>query len=322
VNASWTVLGAVLPVFGIMVAGFGLRRIQWLTAEADQSLLRLCVNLLLPALIFESVLGNAALRRPENLLLPPLVGVATVLAGIGLAWLTARFTGLETAGERRTFALTTGLQNYGYIPIPLCILLFDPGTVGVLLVYNVGAEITLWTAGVAVLSGRGFRGGWRRIINAPLVALVLALLLNGLGHFLSLSESLLAAAKVPMTAVHWLGQSSIPVALLMIGALVADYLPELRGGRLFRVVALSILVRLVALPVLFLLLAKYLPCSVELKRVLVVEGAMSSAMLPVALAKHYGGDPRTALQVVLGTSLAGLVTIPLWIHLGGIFVGP
>jgi predicted permease len=305
-----------------MVAGFGLRRIQWLTAEADQSLLRLCVNLLLPALIFESVLGNAALRRPENLLLPPLVGVATVLAGIGLAWLAARFTGLETAGERRTFALTTGLQNYGYIPIPLCILLFDPGTVGVLLVYNVGAEITLWTAGVAVLSGRGFRGGWRRIINAPLVALVLALLLNGLGHFLFIPEPLLAAGKVPMTAVHWLGQSSIPVALLMIGALVADYLPELRGGRLFRVVALSVLVRLVALPVLFLLLAKYLPCSVELKRVLVVEGAMSSAMLPVALAKHYGGDPRTALQVVLGTSLAGLVTIPLWIHLGGIFVGP
>lgn len=320
-NASWTVLGAVLPVFGIMVAGFGLRRIQWLTAEADQSLLRLCVNLLLPALIFESVLGNAALRRPENLLLPPLVGVATVLAGIGLAWLAARFTGLETAGERRTFALTTGLQNYGYIPIPLCILLFDPGTVGVLLVYNVGAEITLWTAGVAVLSGRGFRGGWRRIINAPLVALVLALLLNGLGHFLFIPEPLLAAGKVPMTAVHWLGQSSIPVALLMIGALVADYLPELRGGRLFRVVVLSILVRLVALPVLFLLLAKYLPCSVELKRVLVVEGAMSSAMLPVALAKHYGGDPRTALQVVLGTSLAGLVTIPLWIHLGGKFIG-
>jgi predicted permease len=83
----------------------------------------------------------------------------------------------------------------------------------------------------------------------------------------------------------------------------------------------SVLVRLVVMPVLFLLLAKYLPCSVELKRVIVIEGAMSAAVLPVALAKHYGGDPRTALQVVLGTSLAGLITIPMWIQLGEKFAG-
>jgi excisionase family DNA binding protein len=28
----------VLPVFGLMAVGFGLRRIQWLTQEADQRL--------------------------------------------------------------------------------------------------------------------------------------------------------------------------------------------------------------------------------------------------------------------------------------------
>jgi hypothetical protein len=321
VNTSWTVLGAVLPVFGIMVAGFCLRRIQWLTAEADQSLLRLCVNLLLPALIFESVLGNAALRRPENLVLPPLVGMVTVLVSIGLAWLAARFTGLETSKERRTFALTTGLHNYAYIPISLSILLFDPGTVGVLMVHNVGVEIIMWTVGVAVLSGHGIRDGWRRIFSPPLLALMLGLLLNGAGQLISIPGPLLAAGKVTMTAVHWLGQSAIPVALLMIGAMIADHLPELRGGRFVRVVALSILVRLAVMPVLFMLLAKYLPCSLELKRVIILQGAMSSAVLPVALAKHYGGDPRTALQVVLGTSLAGLVTIPLWIHLGAKFAG-
>lgn len=312
---------AILPVFGLMGLGFLLRRWQWLTEEADQSLLRLCVKVLLPALIFESVLGNDALRRPENLLLPPLVAVVMVLIGIALAALAARFAGLETPGERRTFALTAGLQNYGYIPLPLCLLLFDPGTVGVLLVHNVGVEIVLWTLGVAVLSGGGWRDGWKRVINAPLLALVLALILNAIGQHVAPSENILAAGHIIMTAVHWLGQCAVPLALLMIGAVIADHLPELRGGQFTRVVVMAIAVRLLAMPVLFVLLARYLPCSLELKRVIVVQGAMSAAVLPIALTKHYGGDPRTALLVVLGTSLAGLATIPLWIRWGGHFAG-
>ena len=314
-------LAAVLPVFGLMIVGFGLRRIHWLTAGADESLLRVCVNLLLPALIFENVLGNAALDRPENLLLPPLVGVGMVLIGIGVAWLATSIAGLRESAARRTFAVTTGLQNYSYIPLPLCLLLYDPGTVGVLLVHNVGVELTMWTVGVSVLAGNGLRGGWRQLLRPPLVALLLALAGNGAAHFFTAPAALVAVGKAGFTAVHWLGQSAIPLALLIIGAMVADHLPELRGGKCGRVMAVAILVRLVLLPFGFLLVAKYLPCSLELKRVLVVEGAMASAVLPIALAKHYGGDPRTALQVVLGTSLAGLVTTPLWIRLGSRFCG-
>jgi len=321
VNTLLTLYGAVLPVFGLMGAGFCLRRIRWLTEEADQSLLRICVNLLLPSLIFESVLGNAALQRPENLVLPPLVGVVTALAGIGLSWLAAPLSGLESSCERRTFALTAGLHNYGYIPLPLCLLLFDHGTVGVLLVHNVGVEMMLWTVGVAVLSGGGWRGGWKRIVNAPLLALAFALILNSIGQHTSPPGLLLAAGGVLMTAVNWLGQCAIPLALLLIGAIVADHFPEMRGGPLGRVVGVAIVVRLLLMPMLFTLLARYLPCSVELKRVIIVEGAMSSAVLPIALTKHFGGDPRTALQVVLGTSIAGLATIPLWIRLGGHFAG-
>ena len=59
----------------------------------------------------------------------------------------------------------------------------------------------------------------------------------------------------------------------------------------------------------------------ELKRVLVLQGAMPAAVLPIVLTKHYGGDARTSLQVALGTSLLGLVTIPLWIRFGGHVIG-
>jgi len=153
------------------------------------------------------------------------------------------------------------------------------------------------------------------------VALLLALAFNFAGMLVTPPAEILVVGKIILTAIQWLGQSAIPLALLLIGAVVADHLEDARGGQAARVVSVAVLVRLGIMPVFFLLLAKILPCSVELKRVIVLQGAMPSAVLPIVLAKHYGGDPRTALQVVLGTSIAGLVTIPLWIHFGGRVVG-
>ena len=180
-NEFLTVLTAVLPVFGIMGIGLLLRRRGWLSADADASLMRVTINLLLPCLIFASVLGNAALRRPENLLLPPLVGFGMVALGITISRLFARVAGLQMKPEQRTFAFLTGLQNYAYLVIPLCVSLFDAGTTGVLFVHNVGTEIAMWTLGVTVLTGSGLSGGWKKILNAPLAALLLALALNFLG---------------------------------------------------------------------------------------------------------------------------------------------
>jgi hypothetical protein len=55
--------------------------------------------------------------------------------------------------------------------------------------------------------------------------------------------------------------------------------------------------------------------------VIVLEAAMPAAVFPIVMARHYAGDPATAMRVVIGTSVVGLVTIPLWIRLGLNFVG-
>jgi predicted permease len=205
--------------------------------------------------------------------------------------------------EARTFAFVAGLQNYAFLVIPLCLSLFDAGTTGVLFVHNVGAEMAMWTVGIAVLTGSGFSGGWKKILNAPLLALLLALALNFMGMVFTPPATIVTAGKLILPAVHWLGQSAIPLALLIIGAIVADHLEEARGGKTARVFSVAALVRLGVMPVLFVLLAKFLPCTIELKRVLVLQGAMPSAVMPIVLAKHYGGDERTALRVALGHPL-------------------
>ncbi len=309
-----TVLGAVLPIFGLMLVGLGLRKANWFTEEADQSLLRVTVNVLLPCLILDSALGNPALRQIGNLLLAPMLGYAMAALGIGLAWAVRRWHGLKERPAIRTFALCVGLQNYGYVPLPLTILLFDKATTGVLFLLMMGVETALWTLGVWTLKGGNPVQSWRRLLNGPLIAIVLALVLNELGLNAHLPGPML-------TGIHWLGQCAIPMALLLIGAVVADHLHEFHSQSGWRVMGVAVLMRQGVLPLLLLLAIRYLPASVELKRVLVLEAAMPAATFPIVMSRLYPGDPATAVRVVIATSLVGLATIPLWIRFGLKFVG-
>jgi predicted permease len=82
------------------------------------------------------------------------------------------------------------------------------------------------------------------------------------------------------------------------------------------VVSLAVTLRQGLLPCVFIVVAWLLPVSAELKRVLVIQAAMPTAMIPIILARHYEGDPPTALRVAMGTTLVSIITIPLWLHSG------
>src|SRR5690606_33372638 len=117
----------------------------------------------------------------------------------------------------RTFAYSIGIYNYGYIPIPLTIALFDREVLGVLLVFNVGCEAAIWTVGILLLSGGSLKEGWKRLINPPLIALIIALAGNGLG----LDEHLPQAVS---TTISMAGACAIPLGLMLIGATLMEYL--------------------------------------------------------------------------------------------------
>jgi predicted permease len=305
------VLSAVLPVFFLALAGIGLRRVRWLTEEADATLLRVVVNVLTPCLIFDKVLGNQALQRAENLFIPPVMGFGGIVLGIGICWLFRRRVGLKTDAEQRTFALVAGLQNYGYVPFPLVLVLFanHPDTPGVLFVHNLGVDIAMWTLGLMTLGHATGPGEWRKLINAPLVAIVLSLLLNACG----------AARWMPRPVgitASMLGACAFPLGIMLTGAMVADQIRQLHPARAAGTLIWSAIFRLGVIPALMLGIVRVLPCSVEVKRVIVVQAAMPAGVFPIVLSRLYGGDPATAVRIVAGTTILSLITIPLWIQVG------
>lgn len=299
----------VAPVFAVMVAGYAMRKARVLTAEADHSLTRLVVALLTPALALDFIIGNSALARPENWLLPPVLGFCSVLLGVGVARLGARLFGIADEKARRTFVYTACIQNYGYLALPLCKSLFGSDFTGVMFALFVGIDLAFWSIAFWQLTGRAEKGSWRRAINPPIVTIPIAIALNSLG-----AKDWLPAWI--QGTYQFLGACAIPMALILGGALVADHLnrASLRhGGRTFLGAAA---VRLLVVPLVMMAAARWLPLDTPLKAVLMIQAAMPAAIFPIVVTRAHDGDMPTALQVVIGTSLAGLVTIPLWLSFG------
>jgi predicted permease len=307
-------LALLAPIFILIGVGVIVRRVGWLTHEADATLLRLVVNLFYPCLIFESVLGNPALRTPGNLVWAPAVGFVTMALGFLTAWWAGKIFGLRVGTGLRTFAFAVGIYNYSYIPIPLVTSLFGRETLGVLLVHNVGCEAAIWTVGIFVLAGLSLRKDWRKLISAPVVSLALALVANAL----RLTDRL---PGFVFAAIHSLAICAIPVGLLTIGATLEEYLAE--PQQLFhpRITGGACLLRLGVLPLAFLGLARVLPCSLALKHVMVVQASMPTGLMLLVITKRYAGQTLTAAQIIAGTTIVGLLVIPLWIKFGLRFIG-
>lgn len=308
------IIQAVAPVFIIALIGLIIRRLDILTAEADSSLLRLTINVLSPCLAFDSIVGNKALESASNLLVAPLVGYSTVALGVAVGLIFGKLFQRTDKTIRNTFAFTVGMYNYGYVPLPLSLYLFDRETAGVLFVHNIGVELALWTLGVALLGEKNRKSMLKNIINVPLLAIVLSVVLN----FLGAKEYLPGVVNL---TIMMLGQCTIPMGVILIGATIADYMGEFSIQKDSKVIISACLLRLMILPVLFLLVAKWLPCSNELKAVIVLQASMPSAVFPIVMTRHYGGDTPTALRVILSTSIAGILTIPFWVQAGIKFIG-
>lgn len=307
-----SILNVVLPVYLVMGLGGGARKLGILAPEVDKSMMRLCVTILTPCLIFQRVVGNDSVMHPGPVLVAAGLGFGLVTLGIAVSYFLAPLAGLSVGQGRRTFAVGCGLQNYGFVAIPIVSALFhDPGTLGVLFTFTLGVELACWLCAVGLMTGLG-SAPWKLALNPPVIAILTSLALNfsGLHRFVP---------EVIHNFFGMVGACAVPLAVLLIGASIADLWGQEKMS--WGVAIASPILRLFIIPLAFIAAAYGLPVSLELKRILIVQAAMPSAVFNIMIARHYGGHAPTAVQVVLATTVVSLATTPLVISWGLRVVG-
>ena len=306
-------LNAAIPVFLIIIAGYAMDRFRLLADGLDTGVMQLAIRLLVPCLIFDKVIGSSALDHVPTVFFAFGLGLAHVAVSLGICFTLAPALGLKKGLGLRSFALSTAIQNYGFIALPVLGSLFGEGPMAMLFLYGMGVEIATWTLGVGVLSGFG-GGNWKRAINPPVVAVFAGLALHYSG----------VAPYIPGALDHtieWIGGCAVPMCLFMIGITISQQSRSADWQLRWPTVLGACFLRLALLPILMLASAKYLPIAIELKQVLLVQASMPAAIFPIVLTRLYGGHPPTAIQIVVVTTACCAVTMPLIIHFAQPWLG-
>lgn len=299
----WKVILAILETFIFFGFGAWAYRLKMLEDNDLGKLGRLSIDMLLPFLTFSSIVTNFTAKDLAAIWQLPLLGIGIMAFGALCGYILVY--GLHDKSPRRngTFLHLAIANNYIFLPLVVLGNLFGEKAVAALMLLTVGSTVGFWTFGVGVLAGRDYRRVIRNVCSTNMAAVVLALL------------CVFTGVQVPAFGMHIfekLGALSVPLSLLLIGASMYK-----TGIRMLthRFDALYTLVtRLIILPFLTVMLLHLLPLEPLVYHVALIVSLMPASCTSVLIVRKYGGCPDFAGQSVLFSTVACIVTVPLFLY--------
>ena len=297
------VLNILTPLYLLIALGMYLRRMDFPQANFWIGVERLMYFILLPALIFSSLTESSMdLGMVKWLLLAVILPVC--IAG-ALQFLAFKLLDIKPATFTAMFQ--GAVRGNTLIAIVIAAWLLPQNGVALMALTITVAVLFNNLVSVAVLAHYG-DAPEGEITPKPLSAQLLhnpLILATFLGAVVSLSPFTL---PVPLKeAMIFLGNSSLPLALLAIGAsLRLESIPS----KLFAI-GWSSFARLILTPALCYLIYRLVPFERELAWMFLVYAAMPAAMSSYVLASQMGGDAETMAQIITVQTLVAALTLPV-----------
>lgn len=286
----------LLPDFALILLGAAIRRWMQLGDHFWNGVEKLVYFILFPALLVNAIIKT----RLDLAAALPLIATAfaAMAGGMLLAGLAGWFARLPALRFASLFQCAYRFNSY--IALAVAGMLFGaPGIATMGLIVGVAVPfanlVSVW-----MLARLGETSLWREIARNPLIWATAAGLLLNLAGFVP---------PAPLQAfLGRLADASIALGLITVGA--ALRLDNVPGGRAFALWLLA--VKLVALPVIALGVGTWLGLGGHNLQIVVLFAAMPTASSAYILAMRMGGDGRGVAWLISATTLASMLTLPLW----------
>ncbi len=304
----------IAALLGVIAIGSALKSFRLLPTPTLAPLNKIIIDIFLPAMIFSRLLATTTWPTiAENFYLP-LVAALLFGGSLFISLLLARQFARPSRIRSTMFLAATA--NWIYLPYPVMEALYGETGEQIVLLLNVGALCTIWTLGLGLLtSGHSIKTGAFTILRAPGVwATVSALLLICFSSDspASLQNSSLFSVFLEITG--YLGQLTIPLSLLVMGANLAEQF-NLKN-LLYRDSILASAVRLIVIPwIAFSIIRIFESYGFVMpepsKVTVLLISCMPTAVNAGMLVERYTSDKKLGCDTVLLTSLAVLITLPI-----------
>jgi malonate transporter len=296
------VLITIAPIFGLIVAGFGIRRTKLFPAEAWPPVERLTYYVLFPSLLFVNLATANLSDLPVGGMAVGVIGTPALMA----AFLLLVRTRLALHAPGFTSLLQGAVRFNTYLGIPLVVAFYGPETIalGALFIAFMVPFINVLCVWVlARYSGTEISalGAAKEMARNPLIITCLA--------GIAINVTGLGLAEPIERFLALLGRAAPAVGLLCVGAgldIVAA-----RAGKVW--VVLSAILKLVAMPLIAFGIAQALGVGGLAAKVLILFHALPTAPSAYILARQLGGDAQLMAGILTAQTALAVVTLPLWI---------
>jgi len=311
---TMTIMGTMMPVFGLILVGYACGRYDILGDRAFEVLNRFVITITLPILTFRSI----AHMDPRGLAVPGMVLAVTLgsLLTYAIGFAIERRSG-RTAAEANIAALCACFSNTGFIGLPIALLAFGPDSVAPVAVTMLIYSAIIFTLAVLMseitgTQGHGMRAGvWlaiRATARSPLIMLAVAGVLWSM-----LRLPLSGPADVLLST---LAQATAPCALTAVGIFIALPRRSASPGPIGRVVALKLVGQPLITAGLILLLPPIPPLWAKVAILMAAMPCGASSFVLAGKAGRWAME-LSAWAVALTTSLAVLTLVIVLAWLGG-----
>jgi malonate transporter len=303
-----TVINVLLPIFGLILLGYGCRRSGILGANAASELNRFVVWLCLPALLFKAT----ATATWQQIWHPGFV-ISYTLSTMLVFALTVvlRRRGSRSLADASIDGLGAAYANTGYIGIPLCVLVLgndglEPALIATLLVAFVLFSIAVVCVEIGLHAGTGFRQALKKVLIAlaknPLIVSPVA------GALWAMSGIALPAPALQFLGT--LGAATTPCALVSLGLFLAHKQPGRGEGSIGLV-----LMKLVLHPLICWLLAfKVFALPPLWANSALLLSALPTGTGPYMLAEFYKREAAAVSSTILYSTIASVATLSACIY--------
>ncbi len=293
----YTMAETQATLFIYILVGFFIRKKNWITKSTRKELIDVIINVLLPCMIFESF--NQSLTTQQLISASLVLGVAFAVSFFSVLIGKIAFRSYPTQ-QQVIMKYGTLVPNSGFAGLPMISTIY--GSLGLFYasIFVIPNRIFMWSAGISMFTQVDRKKRIKSVLlNPGIIAVFIGILrmLSGITLPVFIDKSL-----------NGMGSCTTALSMIMVGSILADTDVKtiLSCGSLHLT-----FIRLILLPVITLMVLRYLCFDAVPMATAVILTGMPVGSTTAILAEKYGADAGFASKCVFLSTVLSLITIPV-----------